>query len=327
MKKIIYFIVLLFTFVSCSTNEQDDMLGVTQDDVKVVSLSDGYLTRTASDSNSLNNQVLKFRDLGAYDKILNQLDNMTISQKEEFFKTLGFRGAYTELNKADDELDKIFDIEDDNTFLNEISKYKAKYEGIFVFNDSDKYDLSSYLPFTNDDLELVGNINGLVMIGDEVVAPDYQNPHYYDFLEPDSTAAHTRAMSGDNYRGYSASTFMIKQGKYQSTVQLGVGDRSGDMMIRFASQKKKKLWKRRHKCDYTIDKLTIGGFQVSNYYQPNVRKGVVISYLRTSPVAYLNARNFNGNVNCSYVNFHSGACPKPSVSSKYFSIYFYPIHK
>lgn len=325
MKKLFFFFTVLLALVSCSSSEQDDLYGGIQDDVQVVSLS-GELNSRAGNSLSPDNEVLKFSDQAAYDKIVSKLAGMTVSQKDAFFKNLGFIGAYSELSKADSELDKIFDIEDDKVFIDSVSKFKAKYAGMFVFNDSDKYDLSPYLPFTDNDLELVGNINGLVMIGNKVIAPGNQTPHYYDFLEA-SPSIHTRAMSGDNYIGYAVSTFMIKQGKYQSTIQLGVGSNSGDLMIRFASQKKKKLWKRRHNCDYTVDKITIGGFSKNNYYQPNVRKGVVIGYLRTSPIAYLNARIFKGNVNCSYVNFRSGACPNPDVRSKYFSINFYPMQK
>ena len=53
---------------------------------------------------------------------------MSLEKKEAFFNDLGFKGAYSSLKEADDELDKIFDIEDDNAFLEAYKEFKDKYE-------------------------------------------------------------------------------------------------------------------------------------------------------------------------------------------------------
>ncbi len=62
-------------------------------------------------------------------------------------------------------LDKIFDIEDENEFLTAYADFKKEYDGVFVYNSENQYDLSPYYSFDDEKAELLGNINGAVIIG------------------------------------------------------------------------------------------------------------------------------------------------------------------
>lgn len=314
MKNVIFILFAVLLLVSCSEEQTSHERTETPKAVEVVYLNNTPTTRGADSSKDLTNKVLKFRDEASFEKIKNQLKLMDETQRKEWFKNIGFEGAYTELAKADNELDSIFDIEDDSKFIESVSRFKDKYSNEFVFNDSDSYDLSPYLPFTDDDLELVGNIKGIVMVGNLIKQPTSNTPQYYNFLDSENnqnTCASVKAIQ-PAYEGFNESSLMIKQGKYQSTVQLGVDRNSGLLMIRFASQKKKKLWKRRHECDYTVT-VNIGNHQWNNLYQPNEKKGLIKKHL----LPYLNVNLFNGVTNCSFKNFHSGACPNANGNKNF----------
>lgn len=305
MKRVFLLLSTVLLLMSCSSEGTDYANTESEKSVEVVELNNVSATRGSTSSSELTNKVLKFRDEASYETIKKQLENMDETHRKEWFKSVGFDGAYTELSKAENELDSIFDIEDEKKFEESVSRFKNKYANEFVFNNSDTYDLSPYLPFSDDDLELVGNINGLVMIGNQIVKPTSNSPQYYDFLESDTKSANVSLSAIEpTYEGYNVSSLMIKEGKYQSTVQIGVDRNSGLLMIRYASQKKKKLWKRRHECDYTVT-VNIGSHQWNKLYQKNEKSGVITKFL----LPYLNTNQFSGPTSCSFVDFHSGACP------------------
>ncbi len=306
MKKTFLILSTVLLLMSCSSEGTDYANTESEKSVEVVELNNVSATRGSASSSELTNKVLKFRDEASYETIKKQLENMDETHRKEWFKSVGFDGAYTELSKAENELDSIFDIEDEKKFEESVSRFKNKYANEFVFNNSDTYDLSPYLPFSDDDLELVGNINGLVMIGNQIIKPSSNSPQYYDFLESNTNQSANVSLSAiePTYEGYNVSSLMIKEGKYQSTVQIGVDRNSGLLMIRYASQKKKKLWKRRHECDYTVT-VNIGSHQWNKLYQKNEKSGVITKFL----LPYLNTNQFSGPTSCSFVDFHSGACP------------------
>lgn len=318
MKKVTLLLSTVLLLLSCSSEDTDYANTENKKSVEVVEISNVSTTRSSTSSSELTNKVLKFRDETSYETIKKQLENMDEAHRKEWFKSVGFDGAYIELSKAEHELDSIFDIEDEKKFEVSVSRFKNKYANEFVFNASDPYDLSPYLPFSDNDLELVGNINGLVMIGERIVKPASNSPEYYDFLESNNTQSTRASLSAIEpaYEGYDISSLMIKEGKYQSTVQIGVDRNSGLLMIRFASQKKKKLWKRRHECDYTVT-VNIGSHQWNKLYQKNEKSGVITKFL----LPYLNTNLFSGPTSCSFVDFHSGACPN-AHGNKNFTINF-----
>ena len=155
--KSIISIALLLLCISCSNDETLENTKNSKD-LEVVNLNDfvdnGNTTRSG---NVANQAVLKFKDYNVYQETLNKLQGMSLEKKEAFFNDLGFKGAYSSLKEADDELDKIFDIEDDNAFLEAYKEFKDKYEDTYLFNTENTYDLSPYLPFTDAELELLGS--------------------------------------------------------------------------------------------------------------------------------------------------------------------------
>ena len=258
--KSIISIALLLLCISCSNDETLENTKNSKD-LEVVNLNDfvdnGNTTRSG---NVANQAVLKFKDYNVYQETLNKLQGMSLEKKEAFFNDLGFKGAYSSLKEADDELDKIFDIEDDNAFLEAYKEFKDKYEDTYLFNTENTYDLSPYLPFTDAELELLGSNQGYLIIGNEVIAPNNNTPNYkYTATNVNTRAGEFpydpqwQALAGD------VLGVTIKKGKYRSDITLGI-DKSGNIfMVRTASQKKKKLWSRSNPTYYEADLWVEGG--------------------------------------------------------------------
>lgn len=220
--KSIISIALLLLCISCSNDETLENTKNSKD-LEVVNLNDfvdnGNTTRSG---NVANQAVLKFKDYNVYQETLNKLQGMSLEKKEAFFNDLGFKGAYSSLKEADDELDKIFDIEDDNAFLEAYKEFKDKYEDTYLFNTENTYDLSPYLPFTDAELELLGSNQGYLIIGNEVIAPNNNTPNYkYTATNVNTRAGEFpydpqwQALAGD------VLGVTIKKGKYRVLLTFG----------------------------------------------------------------------------------------------------------
>lgn len=297
--KSIIAIALVFSCVACSNNEILDDTSNTKD-VEVVNLKDFVDNTTRSIANQ-DQTVLRFKDHATYQKTLKELKAMSIEQTQAFFNELGFKGAYSSLMDSDNELDKIFDIEDNNTFLEAYGKFKDKYKNMYTFNTENTYDLSPYLPFTDNSLELLGSNEGYLIVGNEVVSPNNDMPNY----KSDAVKANIRggmpfdpkftALQGD-------CGVVIKKGKYRSDIYLGIDQFGNVFMIRAASQKKKALWSRRHPTNYEADLyIENGGLHIS--IPNNGNSGVKINVLP------INARQFAGRtIKAGFKNFTTGCC-------------------
>ena len=298
------FLFTLLMFASCSENKEQ-LFEPVQKNVEVVDLSTYSPTLTRS-SKPNSTKVLKFKDENAYSQIVSKLDAMTKEQVLDYFQKLGFDGAYTKLRAADKELDALFDIEDDALFEKEIQAYKQKYKGEFSFNAEDKYDLTPYMPFTDKGLELVGNLDGVVIIGDKITSPSNHEPNYKRGITTLAVNGFPTDPIDAVFRAYPNAALMIREGKYQSTATLGFdGNGGGVLMLQLASQKKKKFWKRRHECDYTLDIYLGYTYGIKKYYQPNIEQGLITSFLPGTP----NSRQFSDNAPCKFEHFKSGGCP------------------
>lgn len=300
--KSIIAIALVFSCVACSNN------GILEDtsntkDVEVVNLKDFADNTTRSIANQ-DQEVLRFKDYSTYQKTLKELHPMTIEQRQVFFNKIGFKGAYSSLMDADNELDKIFDIEDNNSFLEAYGKFKEKYKNIYVFNTANTYDLSPYLPFTDNNLELLGSNEGYLIVGDEIISPNNDKPNY----KSDAVKANTRVgmplnpihpkfteLPGD-------CGVVIKKGKYRSDIYLGIDKFGNIFMVRAASQKKKALWSRRHPTNYEADLyIENNGLHISmpNNGESGAKENVL-------PI---NARQFAGKtIKAGFKNFRTGCC-------------------
>lgn len=194
--------------------------------------------------------VLKFKDEAAYNEMVQKVSDMGYEDCVAFFKDMDFEGAFSTLYKADMELDKIFDIEDDAAFLSAYKDFQEKYKGLFVYNTVDKYDLSPYLPFTDKNIELVGNMKGAVVIGNRIKTAEVSLPNYKVDAMPLGVA----------YKLFPNTEHKRWQGKYSSTMQAGFTMPANKLCVMFKSFKKKKLWTRRHPATYSVTlKILEGG--------------------------------------------------------------------
>ena len=272
--KSIISIALVLLCISCSNDEALDNTSSAKK-LEVVNLKDFIDANSQTRSISNTNQaVLRFKDYNAYQETLNELQNMNIEQ-----------------------------IEDDNAFLEAYKEFKDKYEDTYLFNTENTYDLSPYLPFTDAELELLGSNQGYLIIGNEVIAPNNNVPNY----QQNPTSVNTRAGIPSTTPTWKALVgdvlgVTIKKGKYRSDITLGIDEYGNIFMVRAASQKKKKLWSRRHPTNYEADLWVEGGhvhISLANNGSSSPKK---------EPVA-INARQYSGkNVKCAFRNFTTGCC-------------------
>ena len=171
---------MIVSLLSC--NSENEFIGSAQETIPDVEVStmDMWVKETRSVSEYLNMPVLHFKDEQVYSETLRQLKNMTENERFTYFQQLGFEGAYILWEQADRELDKIFDMESDDSHLIQemINTYKDKYSDIFSFNTVDLFDVTPYFTFTDNDLSLLGNIKGYVVIGNSLRGPKYDYPTY-----------------------------------------------------------------------------------------------------------------------------------------------------
>lgn len=242
---LMYLAIAIFFFSSC--NDQDDESVLRRNEnlnplsrVQVVSLNEST-TRV----NSAEEKILRFEDVDHLNKVVEILENRNDRENEDLFKKLNFRGVFLRNIEANKAIDSIFDIEDYDTFLNEVKKYKEEYGDLLKGNDSE-YDLTPNLQFDDKVLCLLGNKHGKILVGEKV----------YD---PKASLSPLRGlMAGPIQPKFEAFpgnpvNIMLREGKYQGSVTLGRCRQNGDFMVECAAQKKKKFWKRRHVTDYSGD--------------------------------------------------------------------------
>lgn len=159
----------------CSNNDEPLQFAVNASSVEVVKLKD-YVAGTRSENAFKDESVLRFKNQEQYESVLNELRNMSDEQKSVFFKRLGFTGAYMVMTEAETELEKIFDAANSESMDSiqmdlAIKSYRAKYNGVLSFSNEDSSDDTPYFSFKDENSELLGSVNGYVIIGDEIVAP------------------------------------------------------------------------------------------------------------------------------------------------------------
>jgi hypothetical protein len=210
--------------------------------------------------------VLEFDNQQVYEETINKLNEMTAEEIEAYFESIGFEGAYTLLSRADNELEEIFDIEDSVAFENRLQEYKIKYGDIFKFNDIDLYDASPYLPFTDDNAALIGNVYGYVVVDSTLIEPADTIPTFeVDDYETDNQGALTRIAYGiiqPRFKAYKNASLTIKNGKYKSTMTLGWIIESNTLAIDFVTKKQAFLHKKTVSATHSV-RLIIDS---ANYY-------------------------------------------------------------
>lgn len=244
----------IYSLTSCNNEtvdfiEQNESVGA----IRVVNLSDYIPALTRSSDSISNEQVLKFSDKKAYNQTLDEIRRMSEEEKSDYFQRIGFDGAYTILKRANNELETIFDMNDSDSIAvcNKVNNYLAKYNGILAFNDSDRYDVTPSLKFEGKDIELIGSINGYVVVGDSLYHGD-------PFTLTSSTDHESKVTPVYMpYNGYfiEYKNVSVKNGKYTSYLRIG---RKGQY-IAFKTETYRKIlfWKKYDKRPGYDAKLTI----------------------------------------------------------------------
>lgn len=197
--------------------------------------------------------VLRFKDEESYIRILNKLDKMSEEEKTAYFTELGFEGAFTLWNQADEELENIFEEENSSRMEQDIHKFKEKYSGMFAFNTTDTYDVTPYFKFTDENLALVGNIAGYVVIGNRLKTAKNMTPTY-DSGEPEGSMTDYSINPGPiqpGFKDFKNASLTIKNGKYKSTMTIGRIVNGNSFAVKFITKKKVLFWHKKVKSGYS----------------------------------------------------------------------------
>lgn len=246
---------LALGIVSCSNEEEivSPSNNNSSLEIEVSKMSD-WLPGTRSASDGLAGMpVLHFPNEQVYNQTIEKLSNMTKEDRDTYFEKLGFEGAYTLWNRADEELEQIFDTEDTLKIEKLINDYKVKYDNVFSFNTIDTYDVTPYFTFTDNELALVGNIKGYVVVGNTLKAPEVSTPTY----DVDDEAVSTRALYAGpvepGFKGFKNASVGIKNGKYRSTMTIGRIINGNSFAVEFKTKKKVMFWSKSVAAGYSAD--------------------------------------------------------------------------
>lgn len=246
---------LALGIVSCSNEEEIVSPSNNNSSLEVeVSRMSDWLPGTRSASDGLAGMpVLHFPNEQVYNQTIEKLSNMTKEDRDTYFEKLGFEGAYTLWNRADEELEQIFDTEDTLKIEKLINDYKVKYDNVFSFNTIDTYDVTPYFTFTDNELSLVGNIKGYVVVGNTLKAPEVSTPTY----DVDDEAVSTRALYAGpvepGFKGFKNASVGIKNGKYRSTMTIGRIINGNSFAVEFKTKKKVMFWSKSVAAGYSAD--------------------------------------------------------------------------
>lgn len=284
MKKILFLLAVIVaaTLGSCTQGDEPVTPLAAENGVKVVSLGDYLGSRSGSDSLS-NEDVLWFDDDLAYQSTIHKLQSMTPDERDSYFNEIGFEGAYTIVRKAEMNLDSIFDMEEaDSVSIDlKVREYRTRYANVLELNTEDEYDLTPYLKFVDDTLELVGSAHGYIVVGNNVISAQHQN---HKGPKP--------AYDG-KFIEFKKATVSVKNKKYKSELTLG---RMGDKMaFRVRTFRSIFFWKKYDKgCghDGTLE-----------FWRGNVKSMIKIHHKKGDYITPAIASKYSPYVNMKVTNF------------------------
>lgn len=184
-------------------------------------------------------------------------------------------------------------------FETSLKEYQAKYKGIVAFDESDTYDVTPYLTFTDSSMTLVGNIKGYVVIGDKLIAPNNNTPNYGSVNV--SVVAKSSMAAGPiqpGFRAFVNSSLTIKNGKYKSTMTLGRIVNGNSFAIKFVTKKKQFLWKKSVNASYSLN-LGMSGNKGSH------SNNVICPYGKDCTILNTPVETFGNPINVTVANFKS----------------------
>lgn len=236
--------------VSCDKENSTNILDTNSPVVEVSTMS-AWQSQTRSNGNT-DMPVLRFKDQQAYEDVINNLMNMDKESILGYFNELGFNGAYTLWHTADAELDAIFDMEDSVEICNAIESFKEKYAETFSFDPNDDFDVTPYLNFTDNQMALIGNIGGYVVIGETLVEAESNLPtfkaHVYtsdvQMIEIPQTRVYTGPVE-PGFKGFNDASLTISKDKFTCTMTLGRIVNGNSFAVQFTTKKKVLFWKKK----------------------------------------------------------------------------------
>lgn len=248
-------ICLSLSICSCTNNEEE--IDVPEHNIYQdieVSIMGKWLPGTRNVFNADSDMpVLHFRNEQVYYQTIAKLNEMSVEERDAYFKELGFDGAYLLWKQADDELDQIFDNEDTLQLDRLVDEYKIKYERLFSFNTINKYDVTPYFLFTDNELSLVGNIKGYVVIGNELRTPQNNTPTYELSETPIATRAAIAGKNKSDFIGFKKAVLSIVNRNYKSTLTVGRLVDGNSLAVLFNTIKQAALYTKKVNIDYSVD--------------------------------------------------------------------------
>ena len=161
--------VAVLAAASCSNDEVMESKNIVEPDFEVSTMGQWLPATRGTNEEVASMPVLHFRDQAAYERTVEKLVNMSDEQRLSFYKTINFDGAYSQLEKARTELEKIFDIEDSLLFISEVHNYLEKYKNTYNFENEEAEDITPNLRFKSPQASLVANLDGYLAIDKKLV--------------------------------------------------------------------------------------------------------------------------------------------------------------
>lgn len=288
--------------MSCSTEIPTDVFPAQEElKFKIVTL-DNYLSQssrglTIPDSTSVKDQyILSFDTEADFTAMLNYLRSLSDEDRIAYFDKIGFDGAYKIWSKADAELDSVMNEcdemgNDTASIITKLNDYRTKYDGALSVNEistaSDSIEVTPSLMFDNEDMALIGSINGYVIIEGKLIESFESAPMQVK-----------RNARGQDFVKYKAEV-CVKNGKYKSYLSFG---RIGNN-IAFKTQTYRKVLcftKHDNKCTY------FGGLAA---YKAGTNSGVSkdVTNIKCGEYKIINsdAKYFSPRLDAYFYSFHS----------------------
>lgn len=187
-KTLLMLAVLVMTFVSACTNEDDMLLSSPSESVKIghVLVKNGQIVKsTRTDVTEGLTQAMWFKDEKIFSTYYKSLEDMPDSIKPIYPNGMGIELLYNLERYADLELDSIDTAaSSEKEFLNLYNDLIKKYSDKLITNYIDKTDLSLYAPIgENENIKFIANKNGEYVIGNKVFKiSDKMLPHSVQVL-------------------------------------------------------------------------------------------------------------------------------------------------
>ena len=289
-----------FSMVSCDKEESMNQFSSYTPIVEVSTMS-AWQGQTRS-ANEADMPVLRFRDQQAFDEVINNLKAMDKETALSYFRYLGFDGAYSLWHTADAELDAIFDMEDSVEICYAIENFKEKYSESFSFNPNDEFDVTPYLNFSDNQMALIGNIAGYVVIGETLVEASSYTPNFESHVFTENIQTATRAAVQPGFKAFNTGSFSISQDKFTCTMTLGRIVNGNSFAVEFVTKKKVLFWKKKveARCTMTLGMRSSIFSHTNNVICPESATVVILGL----PIETVGTQ-FDANI----TNFTCSKCP------------------